>query len=105
MNSFISRVVDDIFSTKKDYRNLIFVVPSQRSCVFLKEEIIKKLPSSTFLPKIVSIENYIQEIADISLIDNTQLLFEFYSIYKENLPKENIEPFDMPFYFTSFMQQ
>ncbi|WP_372794690.1 PD-(D/E)XK nuclease family protein [Lutibacter sp.] len=94
MISFISRVVDDIFSKQKCYDNLIFVLPSQRSCVFLKEEIIKKLPSSSFLPKIISIENYIQEIGDISLIDNTQLLFEFYSIYKQNLPKENIEPFD-----------
>ena len=94
MISFISRVVDDIFSKQKNYDNLIFVLPSQRSCVFLKEEIIKKLPTSSFLPKIISIENYIQEIGDISLIDNTQLLFEFYSIYKQNLPKENIEPFD-----------
>ena len=94
MISFISRVVDDIFSKQKGYENLIFVLPSQRSCVFLKEEIIKKLPTSSFLPKIISIENYIQEIGDISLIDNTQLLFEFYSIYKQNLPKENIEPFD-----------
>ncbi len=94
MNSFISKVVDDIFSKQKNYQNLIFVLPSQRSCVFLKEEILKKIPTSSFLPKIISIENYIQEIGDISLIDNTQLLFEFYSIYKQNLPKENIEPFD-----------
>jgi len=94
MKSFISRVVEDIFSKKNKYENLIFVLPSQRSCVFLKEEIIKKLPTSSFLPKIISIENYIQEIGDISLIDNTQLLFEFYSIYKKNLPKGNVETFD-----------
>ncbi len=95
MNSFISRVVDDIFSKKKRCKNLIFVLPSQRSCVFLKEEILKKLPNSSFLPKIISIENYIQEIGDISLIDNTQLLFEFYSVYKKNIPKENVESFDV----------
>ncbi len=94
MTSFISRVIDDIFSKHKCYENLIFILPSQRSCVFLKEEILKKIPTSSFLPKIISIENYIQEIGDINLIDNTQLLFEFYSIYKQNLPKQNIEPFD-----------
>ena len=94
MNSFISRVVEDVFSKQKNYDKLIFVLPSQRSCVFLKEEILKSLPTSSFLPKIISIENYIQEIADISLIDNTQLLFEFYSIYLQNIPKENIESFD-----------
>ncbi len=93
MNSFISRVVDDIFKKDKTYEKLIFVLPSQRSCVFLKEEIKKKLPTTSFLPKIISVENYIQEIADISLIDNTQLLFEFYSIYKENIPENAIESF------------
>ncbi|WP_456378703.1 PD-(D/E)XK nuclease family protein [Lutibacter sp.] len=94
MNSFISQVIEDVFSKKKRYKNLIFVLPSQRSCVFLKEEILKKITRTSFLPKIISIENYIQEIGDLSLIDTTQLLFEFYSVYKQNLPKENIESFD-----------
>jgi ATP-dependent helicase/nuclease subunit B len=94
MNSFISKVVVDILDKQKKYENLIFVLPSQRSCLFLKEELLKKLPTSSFLPKIISIENYIQKIGDLNLIDNTQLLFEFYSVYKQNLPKDNIEAFD-----------
>lgn len=94
MKSFISKIVDDIFRKHKSYENLIFVLPSQRACIFLKEEILKKVQTPLFAPKIISIENYIQEIGDINLIDTTQLLFEFYSIYKQNLPKENIESFD-----------
>jgi hypothetical protein len=94
MNTFIAKVVDDIFRKQKNYENLIFVLPSQRSCVFLKEEVLKQLPKSTFLPKIISIENYIQEISEIKLIDTTQLLFEFYSVYKKCLPNKNIESFD-----------
>jgi ATP-dependent helicase/nuclease subunit B len=94
MKSFISSVIDDVLSKHNCFNNLIFVLPSQRSCVFLKEEIIEKAPSSYFLPKIISIENYIQELADISLIDATQLLFEFYTIYQQNIPKENRESFD-----------
>jgi hypothetical protein len=94
MISFISNVIDHVFSIQKSYSNLIFVLPSQRAGVFLKQEILKKIPTTSFLPKIISIENYIQELADITLIDNTQLLFEFYSIYKEILPKENLESFE-----------
>ena len=94
MKSFISSVIEDVLSKHQSFNNLIFVLPSQRSCVFLKEEIIEKAPSSGFLPKIISIENYIQELADISLIDATQLLFEFYTIYQQNIPKENRESFD-----------
>lgn len=94
MKSFISRVIDDVLTKHENFNNLIFVLPSQRSCVFLKEEILIKTPGTAFLPKIISIENYIQELADINLIDATQLLFEFYTIYQQNIPKENREPFD-----------
>ena len=94
MISFISNVIDHVFSVQKSYSNLTFVLPSQRAGVFLKQEILKKIPTASFLPIVISIENYIQELADITLIDNTQLLFEFYSIYKESLPKENLESFE-----------
>ena len=94
MKSFITNVVDEIIEKYQNYNHLTFVLPSQRACIFLKEELLHKIPSASFLPKIISIENYIQELADIQLIDNTQLLFEFYSIYKEYIPKENLEPFE-----------
>jgi len=94
MKSFISNVVDTIISQYKSYHHLTFVLPSQRACVFLKEDLLQKIPTTSFLPKIVSIENYIQELADIHLIDNTQLLFEFYNIYIKHLPKKNIENFE-----------
>jgi len=94
MKSFISNVVDTIIANHQSYHNLTFVLPSQRACVFLKEELLRKIPATTFLPKIESIENYIQELADIHLIDNIQLLFEFYSIYREYIPKENLESFE-----------
>jgi len=94
MKSFISNVVDTIISEHKSYHNLTFVLPSQRACVFLKEALQQKIPTTSFFPKIESIENYIQELADIYLIDNTQLLFEFYSIYLKHLPKKNIESFE-----------
>ncbi|WP_111706977.1 PD-(D/E)XK nuclease family protein [Lutibacter citreus] len=94
MDSFISKVVKDVIDKRIDISNVIFVLPSQRSCVFLKKELIEITSSSIFLPEIVSIEKYIQELADIKLIDNVQLLFEFYSIYKNIVPKEKLEPFE-----------
>ena len=94
MKPFISKVVEDVFSKHTSIKNLIFVLPSQRACTFLKQELLDEISISSFLPKIISIENYIQEIGDLNLIDNTQLLFEFYSVYKQTLPLKNIESFD-----------
>ncbi|MDX1830100.1 MAG: PD-(D/E)XK nuclease family protein [Lutibacter sp.] len=93
MTLFITKVVEEILQQHKTSSYLQFVMPSQRACVFLKEELLKNISNVTFLPKIISIEEFIQEIADISLIDNTKLLFEFYSVYKEVIPKENLEEF------------
>lgn len=95
MDSFISNVVNSIIKTHKNYADLILVTPSQRACIFLKEDLLKKIPSTTFFPKIYSIENYIQELADIKLINTTQLLFEFYSIYKEQIPNSTVESIDV----------
>jgi hypothetical protein len=94
MESFISKVVDDILTKHQNCAHLTFVLPSQRACIFLKEALLQKLKTASFFPKIISIENYIQELADIYLIDNTQLLFEFYEIYLKQLPKSKIEPFE-----------
>ena len=94
MKSFISTVVKDLLSNNTELSNLILVLPSRRACIFLKSELINSLKKSTILPKIISIENYIQELADIKLIDNTKLLFEFYSVYKTIIPENEIESFD-----------
>ena len=95
MKSFITKVTEDVISKHTNIANLIFVLPSQRACVFLKEEVVDNIYTNSFLPKIISIENYIQEIADFSLIDNTRLLFEFYSVYKKITPKNKQQSFEL----------
>ena len=95
MQSFLSRVVSDVLAnTKGSLQNTIFVLPSQRAGVFAKRELVSQLDKATFLPEFISIENYIQEIAGITQIDQVQLLFEFYSIYKSVTPLKDIESFD-----------
>lgn len=93
MISFISKVVADIVSSKQDFKDLTLVLPSQRACVFVKNEIIKKISNATILPKIVSIETLMQELSDIRLIDTTQLLFEFYTIYLKEFNQKDYDSF------------
>ena len=40
MDSFISKVIKDVISKHKNIAEVTFVLPSLRSCVFLKEELI-----------------------------------------------------------------
>jgi len=95
MEAFIERVVKEVFAQGKAPQELIFVLPSRRACVFLRRAVMHQMKDSAFLPEIRSIEDYIQDIADGSLIDSTQLLFELYSIYREVSPRETFSTFDV----------
>ncbi len=95
MKSFIFQVVQDTLSTHKDLSKLTFVLPSQRACVFLKNELMETIPVATFFPKIVSIESFVQDVSKMELIDTTQLLFEFYGVYLNVVKGKSIDSFDI----------
>ena len=81
MQTFISETLDDILQTTKSFENVVFILPSQRAKVFVKQEFKNKI-SVGFLPEMLNIEQFIQQISGVHKVDNIQLLFHFYSIYK-----------------------
>jgi len=89
MQTFISETLNSIFNKQSSFDNTVFIVPSQRAGVFIKEE-LKKIVPVGFLPNILNIESFIEEITEIKKVDNLQLLFHFYSVYKniEEAPEE-----------------
>lgn len=54
-----------------------------------------------FSPRVLSIEDFAEEVSGLNSIDNTTVLFEFYTAYLSCTPKENIEDFDT---FSSWAQ-
>lgn len=95
MQSFISRVIEDVLKQNtKPLKNVVFVLPSQRAGVFLKRELIQQLNTASFLPKIWSVEDFIEEIADLQQLDRIQLLFEFYTVYKDATPQKECDSFE-----------
>jgi len=91
MQSFISETLDDILQTTKSFENVVFVLPSQRAKVFVKQTFKDKI-SVGFLPEMLNIEQFIQQVSGVQKADNIQLLFHFYTIYK-NVEK-NPDSFD-----------
>ncbi len=94
MPTFLSNVVDDVLLRNVSISEYLFILPSKRACNFLKKEIKNKVKSSILLPEIASIEDFIFDLSDISLLDTTSLLFEFYSIYLSNTQQDLTEGFD-----------
>ena len=88
MQSFISETLDAILKTTTSFEDVVLILPSQRAKVFVKQTIKDKI-SVGFLPEIVNIEQFINQISGIEKADNIQLLFHFYTIYK-NIEKDPV---------------
>ncbi|WP_299014429.1 PD-(D/E)XK nuclease family protein [uncultured Polaribacter sp.] len=86
MQSFISETLDNILKTTRSFEDVVFILPSQRAKVFLKQTLKDKITVG-FLPETLNIEQFVQQISGVQKADNIQLLFHFYTIYK-NLEKE-----------------
>lgn len=82
---------------KKDFPlsmdDLVVVLPNKRAKVFLLEQLKLFYDSRVFAPTIISVEELVQEIAQLRGIDSIELLFEFYLVYKQLL-KDKAEDFD-----------
>lgn len=93
--TFLQKIAS-VLATKHidNWENLYCILPNKRAKVFLLNELQTKLQKPSFAPKIVSIEEFISEIAAIRAIDDVSLLFEFYAFYKNTTPKEFCQTFE-----------
>jgi hypothetical protein len=89
----IARVLIDNYSGKLS--NTIVVLPNKRAKIFLVEALKKQVATNILSPQIISIEEFIQDIACIRNIDPIELLFEFYEVYLSITEKPNQQSFEL----------
>ncbi|MDG1728575.1 MAG: PD-(D/E)XK nuclease family protein [Algibacter sp.] len=94
MTTFIHDVLKDLQNKNQNLSDLTFVLPSKRAGLFLKNELTKVINQTVFAPQILSIEEFVEELSQLKSISNTELLFEFYSIYKKHTKKEQTDAFE-----------
>lgn len=94
MQKFLRQITKQTLNNNENLQHTTFITASRRGAVFLKQILKEELKSNSFLPKILSIEEFIVTISELNPIDNTELLFRFYSIYLQLTKKENQETFD-----------
>ncbi len=82
MQTFITETLHSVLTKQKSFENTIFVLPSQRAGVFVKEA-LKETINVGFLPTIFNIEQFIEEVSGLHKVDSIQLLFHFYAVYKK----------------------
>ena len=75
--------------------NTIVVLPNKRAKIFLIEALKKQVSRNILSPTIISIEDFVQEIAGIRSIDPIELLFEFYEVYLLITDKSSQQSFEL----------
>lgn len=78
-----------------DFTNTTVILPNKRAKVFLIEALKKQTNKTIFSPKITSVEEFIQNIANIRNVDSIALLFEFYDVYQSITEKRNQQTFEV----------
>ena len=94
MTSFICDVLKDLEVNSIDTSKLRLILPNKRAGLFLKKEWASLSKKTGFLPEILSIEYFIEELSQLRLLSNTELVFEFYSVYLELTPLDQRDSFD-----------
>jgi hypothetical protein len=89
----IAQVLIEKYSDKLS--NTIVVLPNKRAKIFLIEALKKQVSNNILAPEIVSIEDFIQDIAGIRTVDPIELLFEFYEVYLSVTDKSNQQSFEL----------
>jgi ATP-dependent helicase/nuclease subunit B len=94
MQSFLSKVVSEVLKCHTALSRVTIILPNKRSGLFLKNILKQEIDEATFLPRILSIEEFVKEVSNFELLDNVSLLFEFYGVYKLNTPKGKTDSFE-----------
>ena len=94
MQSFIKIVLSELNKKKIDLSDCVFILPNKRAGLFLKEAISTTIEKNIFSPDILPIDDFITSLSGLSKISDTELLFEFYSVYKLNTPTHEQNEFE-----------
>lgn len=93
--AFLADIADQILKDHEvtKLHETTVVLPSRRAGLFLRKHLVKKIKHPFLSPKIITINELIEDIAGANAAESTILLFELYKSYRE-IEKEASEPFE-----------
>lgn len=95
MQTFLGKTAEYIIKTHgvDGLKDIVVVVPSQRSALYLKKELATIAQQTFIAPKIFAIEDFVLKATQGSVMDPTELLFKAYDIFKSVEPEMSLDKF------------
>ncbi|WP_242157157.1 PD-(D/E)XK nuclease family protein [Aestuariivivens sediminis] len=94
MTTFIFDVLTDLQRKQTNLTKTTFILPSKRAGLFLKHQLPEFIDQPIFSPKILSIEEFVEDLSQLKKVNTIELLFLFYDSYVQLTPKEDVESFE-----------
>lgn len=98
MKNFLHDTCLDIYSKHKTIlKDSIIVFPNKRAGVFFKKHLKDIVKETIWLPKITTLNEFIEDLSSLQKEDNMSLIFRLYNIYKKHT--NTSESFDDFYYW------
>ncbi len=95
MTPFLKQVAQYIFEAHKDnLSKLCIVLPSKRGAVFLKKYLHEVFQTTIWMPRLLSIDEFVADVSQVNVIDQLNGLIEMYPFYQSHIAA-TIEPLDL----------
>ena len=87
MKNFLARTAEYISrNLQKNLQDTLVLVPNKRTGVFLEKQLMQEVSQPFILPKIQTIEEFMEEHSSFVLVEPLELNLMVYSIFQRHLP-------------------
>ncbi|NMH27646.1 PD-(D/E)XK nuclease family protein [Flavobacterium silvaticum] len=94
-DSFLTQIAERVLKyDTQTLSGLTIILPNKRARVFLIESLRQQLDRRIFLPKIISIDEFITNLSGLRIMDRVELLFFFYEMYVDSTSESELQTFE-----------
>lgn len=93
--TFLDDVARIVLAEYPSPGDLTIVLPNKRARIFLTEALRKQTARTILAPRIISIEDLIKDVSGLRPLDNVELLFAFYSVYRSTTASDQVQTFEL----------
>jgi len=83
LKTFLDQIIDRINTEYHDISKVILILPSKRACLFFKERLIKSGLRSSWLPKVLTLNQFVESVFPGKIENHLTQLSELYSIARK----------------------
>ena len=94
MSTFLQEKIYAIHGSHADHLDEISIIlPNKRASVYIQKFFAEKIGRAFFAPEIITINEWVQQNCDLTILQHSELVFIAYSIHQD-LQKKSAESFD-----------